>query len=75
MFRWLMSRILRADLAPGFNWPEPSAAEVLARISIELPQPFLKVDTREQLLSQSGDEFVLYKRWTNQKGMALVRFR
>jgi hypothetical protein len=74
MLRRLMSVLLRADLEPGVAWPEDGSTGVVARVSVEVPRPWGRTETLEQVLCESEGGYILFKRWLDSGRLSRVRF-
>jgi hypothetical protein len=72
MFRQLLASLLGAELEPLIDWSKAQDGQVLCRISAEVPR-WKGRETVEQILSKSGDEFLLRKR-SGERYLSQVQF-
>lgn len=74
MFRRLISMILRADFKPSVAWSEVESMEIIARQSVEVPLPFSRTETWEQVLCVAGNQLTLFAKWHRSGDVRRIRF-
>jgi hypothetical protein len=74
MFRNLMSRLLRADLAPNVDWHDIDSMTVEARALTEAPRLLRRPEPVEQVLCSSANRYVLFKKWQHSGSLMRLTF-